>query len=322
MFSRQAVSRGHELARLSQQLCTRHKLGGAAFRGWWSPEVLASGIEQHVDSILSRCFDSQAAADLRHRCPVPGLNDQDYLSRVLATPDGRVAITSTRFLGLDIERPFVELEGATFTMTERDFAELRTATKVIYRRMCPRWLRVFVTVEDLDEPWIDSAPWKPDLVVMAGPTAELREQAPPAHSNDVKLRPWDGTDERFAIEYAALEDAESASGRSPRRREVLEELAANGWLYDIVSADESSWVGLIGAASEPLMGLPAIAMHEQVIASAHRGQRLAAAAQRHLIDTLPSAVLWGTIAHDNRPSLRTARRCGRVEVGHYRLYEL
>lgn len=318
MFSRQPVSRRDDLGRVIDQFVARGMVAVAPeAREWWRDDVLAAGVRREVEAAVAKCFDAEVAAAFRAKCPVAGTNDQDYLSRMLAAPDGRWALVSMRFRGMRVDEPFVELDAASFALGLRDLEQLIASIKVVFRRMGPRYLRVYVGTHQADDAMLDELDWRPDLVFVAAPIAGLQARPRPARYEELALRPWDGDYAR----YAAVHESVDVDLDVPFPPAELEALARDGVLFDAYRGD--SWVGMVGAADDTLFGAPATVVCEEVLAPACRGQGLGPALQRHLIERLPAGgVLHGTIDRRNQPSLRTALACGRRELGMYRLYSL
>ena len=88
-------------------------------------------------------------------------------------------------------------------------------------------------------------------------------------------------------------------------------------LFEI--AVDGAWAGIVAARRQMLAGLDSIFMVEILLDQRARGHGLGLAVHQHfarevaLID--PDAVVSGTIAPVNVPSLKTALKTGRVEIG-------
>ncbi|MFT6143260.1 MAG: GNAT superfamily N-acetyltransferase [Myxococcota bacterium] len=98
----------------------------------------------------------------------------------------------------------------------------------------------------------------------------------------------------------------------PATRADLESCVATGALVSVWQGSE--WCGWMGARRGAHAFADGYEVMELFLMPAVRGKRRAAAVQRRLIDTLVDHgrdVLWGTIHASNRPSLKTALRCGR-----------
>lgn len=99
---------------------------------------------------------------------------------------------------------------------------------------------------------------------------------------------------------------------------TMEISRTDGLLYQILLNEKP--IGLIAGERLDFMGASGLYFNEIVIDQAHKGNKLAAAAQRHLIEkTNTIEFVWGTIDTSNIASSKTAARVGRkvcrIEVG-------
>jgi hypothetical protein len=106
--------------------------------------------------------------------------------------------------------------------------------------------------------------------------------------------------------------------------ETLEGCLKEGLLYEIII--DGTWAGIIAARRQLVAGVRGIFMVEILLCGAARGQGLASVVHkefsRKIVAIDPEAVVTGTIAAANSPSLKAALRAGRVEIGTTRWFEL
>jgi hypothetical protein len=90
-----------------------------------------------------------------------------------------------------------------------------------------------------------------------------------------------------------------------------------GLLYEILV--DGGWAGIVAASRETFAGVTGCYMNEIVLESAVRGQCLGPAVHQHFAKVVaaehPEGVITGMIASVNVPSLKTAMRAGRIEIG-------
>jgi hypothetical protein len=90
-----------------------------------------------------------------------------------------------------------------------------------------------------------------------------------------------------------------------------------GLLYEIHV--DGAWAGIVAASREIFAGVTGCYMNEIVLESAVRGQGLGPAVHQHFAKAVaaehPDGVITGMIASVNVPSLKTAMRAGRIEIG-------
>lgn len=106
--------------------------------------------------------------------------------------------------------------------------------------------------------------------------------------------------------------------------ETLAECLAQDLLFEIMV--DGAWAGIVAAMREMLAGVDAVYMIEILLEQWARGQALGPAVHRafasHVALTDPRAVIAGTIAPTNVPSLKTAQRAKRERIGDWYWYEV
>jgi hypothetical protein len=106
--------------------------------------------------------------------------------------------------------------------------------------------------------------------------------------------------------------------------ETLVECLQQGLLCEIFV--DRAWSGLIAARRDSIAGVCGLQVVEVVLTKHARGQRFGAAVHqgfaRSVAATDPEAIMIGTISPKNVPSLRTAIRAGRLEIGAYHWIDL
>lgn len=105
--------------------------------------------------------------------------------------------------------------------------------------------------------------------------------------------------------------------RKPGKKDLRSYLA-EGTLFEVFVDDE--WAGIVAAFQAAEKGVSGYCVGEIVLKREFRGKRLGLAVQRKFVEKLDETrgrVLWGTIGAANTPAIRTAKRCGRVDVGGY-----
>jgi len=81
---------------------------------------------------------------------------------------------------------------------------------------------------------------------------------------------------------------------------------------------DGKWAGIIAATPGRNRFLSGYIINEEILAIEFRGQNFALAIRRKLIDQLPDdSIIYGEIDARNVPSIKTAVRVGRENVGNY-----
>ena len=83
---------------------------------------------------------------------------------------------------------------------------------------------------------------------------------------------------------------------------------------------EKAWAGVIAAERRSEVFLSGYCVIEEILGGKYRGKGFAPAVQRMMIENLElqgDEMIFGHISLKNSPSLRTASRVGRSDVGGY-----
>ncbi len=231
-----------------------------------------------------------------------------FLPRWVATPQGDV-FAGIRFKGGDRCFPFVRVVGwvSGAPLTPGALAALRDAFAVFEP------IAVFVFWPGQARP---SAVAVVDQHHLLGGLEPLRARQRPSTLLSVNVRRTASLDAYPVFEQAFSQWRQRAGPRgaevSPATRSDLESCIATGALVCVWQGSE--WCGWMGARRSAHALADGYEVVELFLMPSVRGKRWAASVQRRLIDTLVDHgrdVLWGTIHASNRPSLKTALRCGR-----------
>lgn len=282
---------------------------------WTAAAGRRAHVLEDIDAALLRCADRAIARRVADRFAGPDAPTDAYLGRLLVV-DGAHALTGIRFKGLRPDDPFVELVAADIGPADPAFLDLLAAIRRAWAPLRPRALRL----------WLASHESTPDLRLegdmrtIVAPIAELQALPPPPHRHALTLRRCADLEfyPRFRAAYDAYLQAHPAlaAGMYLSSAADLAPVVAEGHTYEAWSGDR--WAGLVAAASTRYCGRGGWLVHEELLAAEFRGRGLAPGLQRGLVDRLgpaDGALLVGTIHADNHPSLATARRVGRLDVG-------
>ena len=168
---------------------------------------------------------------------------------------------------------------------------------------------------------IEAAGTHVDQHFLAGLAREMAARpSAPGLARVILQRPTDLGFYRRYVETYNLMYLERPQIRGEVRIETEETLAAchaEGLLYEIEV--DGTWAGIVAARHQVVAGARGTYMVEILLNGAARGQRLGPAVHQRLAAKVAaadsSAILTGTIAAVNVPSLKTATRAGRVEIG-------
>jgi len=268
-----------------------------------------AGLETALSSALQG-LNSTAAMNKRHqRFAIPGTRPEDFTEHVMETRDGLVCC-GIRHAGLDPQRPFVQL-GASFPIEGPEHArQVATGFSDLFAPFSPLAVQYWAATPG-DADYIGS-------VYLVQEAEELRRRAPWRTEESLELRRVedDGYYDWYRRGYEAFH------ARHPQLRhkvpvndkEVMEVCRQAGLVsLGFIKGDP---VGLVAAEPTPLLGRDGLYFVELFVDQAWRGRRLAPALQRAFVHQFgtPEQLVWGTIAADNLPSLRTALSNGRRAI--------
>ncbi len=167
-----------------------------------------------------------------------------------------------------------------------------------------------------------------DTHLIAAPARIVAERADAPGLDRIELRRPTSLDfySRYEAAYEQMLDARPflRGEIGAEARETLAQCLEQGLLCEVLV--DGAWSGLIAARRDRLAGVRGLQVVEIVLTQGARGHRLGPAVHqrfaRSVAEADPAAILMGTISPKNAPSLRTALRAGRVEIGRFLLVHL
>jgi hypothetical protein len=220
--------------------------------------------------------------------------------------------------------PFVKIRGASEALGS--IAEWRPLAEGIARAFAefrPRAVNIF---HPTHLPL--RAPARLRMHLVAAPARHMAAQ-PEAHGLDrVELRRAESL--AFYPDYQAayaemLDERPLLRGEiATESRETLAECLEQGLLHEVLV--DGAWSGLIAARADLVAGVRGLQVVEIVLTRAARGQGLGSAVHQRFARVVaaidPVTVILGTISAKNAPSLRTALKAGRLEIGAWHWIDL
>jgi len=295
-----------------------------AVKGWRAEAKVRDGLHTWLQDHLAWCEDAEFAARFHSGCPVPGACPDDYLQRILQTPSGARILVGIRFRGGAGDFPFVDLIASTESLHPPGaLADAMEAIREPYAKFAPQAVRI---LRSTDAPALDDTPFSIDVdqVLLAGHVGTIAASEPPRHRDRVAFELVEDIAEAAAFvadAYANFFD------RHPKMKGIVHPAGEDELVrcqqarclgYAVIDGHRA---GLIGAARQTKHTMVGYEVIEEILSAAWRGQGLAAALQRAMIDhiasTEPDVVLFGTIAGVNRASQATALRVGRQSIASF-----
>lgn len=278
-------------------------------------------LTSYIEESWQRCSDMEFAEDFADYCQIEAAKVSDYLYRSLTTPLGEV-ITSIRFIGGDLSKPAVFLMHKDFELnTLKDIQLTGKFLREEYAVFQPKRFRWYSSKDESDL-IAENKGIEGDLCYVMGLLSDLQKEPKPTHFEKINLKLAADLDwyDLYFNSYQEMYRTnpffeEMASVES---KDTLQKMMDKNWLFEVFI--EGKWAGIIGVWQSKEYFLDGFEVYEEYLLPEFRGKHFAPAVQRHLIQRLPSKnfnMLYGTIHFQNKPSIKTAKRVGRKQVGIY-----
>lgn len=299
----------------------------------WAIEVAPSIAKTGLGAaVVERCVAKALRDTIRERtdpawaegywqaCPVPGASVDAYLLREVALGHDARVLVGIHFYGGDVRKPFVGVLAQTRALSAEARLGATEALCDAFAAFAPAAVWWWVPGR-ADEDAMDGAGRVvADQRLLVGSIPAIV----PGVAEPVEV-PFDlQRDENGASfeTYAQMFDAYVAAHPTWRGRLVrsdradYEACARAGGLF--VVEHEGRMEGVFAARPGEVLGIPGWLVEEVLLGDALRGRGLASTLQRMALSRLDARELplvIGTIHAANHPSMRTARRVGRWDVG-------
>lgn len=120
----------------------RHKVHPLV-RRWTRAETLETNLRSELEVHLELLHSDVLAAEFQHHCPVAGA--EDYKNRLL-NMGGLELLTGIRFLGLDLNQPFVDvMYGSQPVWTLGQLSAVRDVIRQAFAVFKPKRVRVYLS---------------------------------------------------------------------------------------------------------------------------------------------------------------------------------
>jgi hypothetical protein len=282
----------------------------------WRGDQLKADIREATKSLVALIADDDAARRYAETMKVLARPQELFKMRSIEI-DGRRFLAQIGFRDPSASLAFVSIfRASTLPGIISDASVLRRLAHE-FAVFAPRRIRFY---QPAHVP-IDALATHIDQHFLAGLARDMAARpTAPGLARVILRRPADlGFYPRYVEAYEQM-FLERPQMRGEVRIESEETLAAchsEGLLHEIEV--DGVWAGIVAARHQVVAGVRGTYMVEILLDRVARGQRLGPAVHQLLAAkvaaTDPSAVVTGTIARVNLPSLKVATRAGRVEIG-------
>jgi RimJ/RimL family protein N-acetyltransferase len=276
-------------------------------------------LREDYELLLHRMSDSTFGQNYQKSCSIPGALPQDYLYRELNIDAVGHMITSIRFLGRDITKPFVEIEfiDCGWDTFFAEIEKVKEAISLSYQIFAPRSIRIFIPIA-----WtaaISDIAHTVDQYILSRP---LRHTVSNENMRVDIERIYELSSSGYQLyrnEYEVFHSAQPALAHvKPLRHDQVTDLCINGRVYKIYS--QGDWAGLCCIEESHEKFYYGYYIAGQVTFDRFKGKGIASAVQSKIISELPSeglGFMYGTIESVNLPSIRSAQKAGREKTAAY-----
>lgn len=258
--------------------------------------------------------DPERHIRFQRAAPVPGARPADYRLKRISTPAGQLLV-GIRFQGGDLHAPFVQIYARDFAL--EGCSDLRASLHVVlaaFLSFKAERVRVRAPVghtfgRDIHE--------TVDFLTLAGRRQDMAVQGAPFRGVSVHQARAAGLFAFYAEAYRQhhAQALQPAAAVEPLDRGEFAGALQKGEVYEILQ--DRALAGLLVARPAYRDGMRGYLLVDEVIAPFFRARGLAAVAQRLLAAQLREPrrdIIFGTIAPENKSSLRTATNAGRIAV--------
>ncbi len=291
------------------------------YKGYLDETVLENCIQNEFDFVNKRLENIKAAEKFRELCLIEGSEITDYRVRTISFSDFYL-IASIRFMGLDVSKPFVEIEFYNTTVENFIFHFPEIKTKLLHE------FKVFGTIHInviMSHQYMDSFSKlnpKLDKPIYSIKLEDIYLKHKSAYSfNLEKIDEISESDYKIYENEYKLFNLENPHLYSVHAEpyETINGKAKSDFVFKIIV--DGQWAGLCIYTKESEYIFSGYLVWDKIIFKKYRGQNLSAYAQDYAFqEYIPRDIgfLFGYIDPENLGSIKTAEKTGRESlVGFY-----
>lgn len=308
-----------------------------ALTRWCGEAGLQENFRSIAEELTASLFDEEYGAMIRDMVQLPVRDPLLWANRAVDLGDGHWAITSIRFRGRDISKPFVDVLACSAPPSAKTLKNLAEHIMPVYEAFHPLCFRVLTpgpTVLFDPEAFTPELSLEIDQRFLAGRVEELNAQPRAGSFAEISLDPTTAEDAAQRVddihERLRQTTPELRSWTSPASTEELQQPEEEGMLFAVTPTSTEGApapaepIGVVAAQRDENFGMTGFCVQEIALTEEFRGRGLGTAVLQHLCEKLSETssfrttdILWGTIHPDNLASLNNARSVGREEVAAY-----
>jgi hypothetical protein len=290
-------------------------------KAWISLSHLRDMLESEMRDITGN--ESDILRGICDEFNIPGTSPSDFARRQIKVTETLSVLAGIQFVTPDPKTAFVNIFGQTGPINEENIETLRATLTRSFNIFGPRSFRMWASNYDhlLRFPGTTL-----DRIFVGAPLSVILERRP-GDTPNLELIPQldEGLYGEYKSEYEKFlsQNPEAGEWLRVESYDTLRGCLSEGGLFEIIVGGKRA--GLIAARQQCIKGIDGWEVTEEFLFEAFRGQKLAPHIQRLFLERLPGStdrIVFGTIGSENKASLKTALRVGRISLGAWVLLKI
>lgn len=235
---------------------------------------------------------------------------EDFQERIIEVDQNKFIMAGIRFRGLNKERPFISVY-ANFEIKNNHLSEIATLINKEFSLFKPQAFQFHSTSEKKFE----REELEVDHYTLVGQVHEIVKEELPIRKETIELKEIHALEfyNEYLEEYKLFhrKNPDLIDEVNPESLEDLKEAMDNALIYQILIDNKTA--GMIAASFTEYNGIKSIYIKEEILYDTFKGFKFGVYLQKEFAKKINGRghFLWGTIAHLNQVSLKTALRNGR-----------
>jgi len=282
-------------------------------------EKVSNTIKKQIKKDEQFIYDETSAKQIMNSSGHQNKNNEDYKCHILEFADNNFALSRIRLYRIGNKYThFVEILQKSFDIIEGNLVfELMKKTFERYLIFDPKGICFFET-SDMDFDREGNIVCQSQF--LTGHINTIKKLNKPERYDEVTLEQTQKLDfyEQYVSEYELLKSENEIYENDVLAETIdsFKKASSNGYIFKIKINDRLA--GILSAEKRNIKFFCGYYITEEILFKDFRGQNFGPALQRKMIDSIEAEdneFIYGTISPLNPPSLRTAKKCGRIVAG-------
>lgn len=285
---------------------------------WLSKEEIRDNITVVLNYFFNNKVNVESNGEFLPKMKFPSAVPEDFDTHILNLGKDKFVLSSISFReNYKGEIPFVEIYFKNFDMSELSQEELNFI-EMRYKVFNPKWISY--TENERNKNRIGTFRSEVDTITMVGNIESLKPLRLQKNYDEIDVEKISSMDfyQQYSEEYDSfLDNNEILRDNQVIKEsfETLENVLHKGYLYK--ATIDNKLAGIIGILKKRQLYFKCFFVLEELLFEEFRGKGYGPSFQRKVIDYLPPnehKIICGVISPLNIASLKTASKCGRIEL--------